>query len=346
MSNHVLPNATWSPDLEAYLVTWVASGNSGNIYMTVGYFMNADLTSMDGVDAAFSIGSTSVTNNYSSRQAFNPATGEWAVAWSERSAKDVWMTSVGYDGTVITLSDALLVVDGATVTGMWPQGGLTWVDSQNAWLVTFGGNVGESPTMTYEVFGRYVSGDLFGTPTVGESIPLTDHGLSRFGTLIDQGRSHEIVYDAASDTVYGAGTLYYPDENADNLFSAVTWSFDPATEVSSDVVELFAPSGEVPAEGVVEQSSRARISVFNDGVAVTWQNWLGGMYEEPTQVRYALLEDIAVEEVPAEEPAPETETPAALAATGADGVSVLAGLTVLLLAGGMVLLIARRRATA
>ncbi len=131
------------------------------------------------------------------------------------------------------------------------------------------------------------------------------------------------------------------------MFSAVTWSFDPATAVPSEVTELFAPSGVTPEVGVTEQSSRARISVINDGVAVTWQNWLGGDYDDPTQVRYALLKDVIV---PAPEPETPSETgteaPAALAATGAETASVLAALAVLLLAAGLVLAFARRRVTA
>jgi len=332
MSNHVLPNATWSPALDAYLVTWYADGNTVGSRVAVGYFMNADLTSYDDVEAGFQLAPVTGVN-YSIRQDFNAETGEWAVAYSMSTGKDVFVMGVRFDGTTLDLSTPMEVVDGGTVQGMWPQGGLTYVASQGAWLVSFGGEQGTSPDQTYDVYGRYVSDDLFGAPAVSESIAMTSHGTSSQGNPIQEGRSHEIKYDSVTGLVYGAGTVVSYDADIDrDVFAATAWSFDPATDTFSDVVELFAPSGGTPPVGQAEQSSRARISVQSGGVAVTWQNWLGGDYQEPTEVRFALLQEVVVEEE-----APE------LAETGAAQSAGIAGVALALMVAGGALIVARRR---
>lgn len=336
MSSHILPNISWSSELDAYFVTWVAVG-SVNGYVAVGYFMNADLTSYDGVDAGFLISSLDIDTEYLSRQSYNPVTGDWAVSWIDDGTEDIWVTGVSFDGTTLLVSSALRVVQGSSVTGLFPQGGLTWVASQNAWLVSFGAESGSGSTLTYDVYGRYITGDLFGTPVVGPSIAMTDHGTSRLGTLVSEGRGHEIQYDAPSDTVYAAGTIRFRDPATNRfIFGATTWSFDPATNGFSDVVELFAPDDELAVVDEVQQSSRARLSVFSNGVAVVWQNWLGGDWEEPTQVRFALLEDVVLEA------APETAQPE-LADTGAAETAAVGGLAVALLALGAAFVVTRRR---
>lgn len=343
----ILPTASWSPAHQAYLVTWYADGafrvDGAEGSAMIGYFMTADLASADGVQAGFRLSppeATALRVQYGSTTHYDPATETWAVRWSTND-KDVWLTGVTFSDEVVALSPAHQVVDGDTVTNMWPHGGMTWVDSQSAWLVSFGGTIETDGVVRYEVQGRYVAGDLFAGPSIGETVVLSSHGDSRFETPIFEGRRHDIAYDAVSDTVYGAGSVRYRDQASTAVFGAVMFSFDPTTGTPGEAVELFAPT-DAPAVNVIEQSSRPRISVTAGGVAATWQNWIGGEYQEPTEIRYALLQGVdgAPISEPVEPPAPE------LAETGAEGVSSLAALAALLMMVGAVVLVVRRRVAA
>lgn len=340
----VLPTASWSPAHQAYLVTWYADGAFGVAgaegSAMIGYFMTADLASADGVQAGFRLSppeATALGVQYGSTTHYDPATETWAVRWSTND-RDVWLTGVIFSDEVVTLSLAHQIVDGETVTNMWSQGGMTWVDSQSAWLVSFGGTIETDGVVRYEVQGRYVSGDLFAGPSIGETVVLSAHGDSRFETPIFEGRRHEIAYDAVSDTVYGAGSVRYRD-GVDNtaVFGAVMFSFDPTTGTPGEAIELFAPT-DAPADGVIEQSSRPRISVTAGGVGATWQNWIGGEYEEPTEIRYALLQ--AVDGEPG---APAAPAEPELAETGSQSVSALMAFAALLMMAGAVALVVRRR---
>lgn len=339
----LLPSATWSSVDQAYLVTWHArtdpefvDGVNISVRRIFGYLMTGELTSKDGVDAPFLLSDADAFAETWSTQGYSTAGDEWVVAWGSRDGSDraLFVTSVGYDTDGIEVSPSVQVAGPGDVDSLKVQGGAVWVDSRNAWLVSWGATADGGPR--FEAFGRYVSGDLVtGDEILSSIITMSDFGTTRAGTPVNSMRSHDLYYDAASDTVHAAGTILFDEsvESLTNAYSAVYWTFDPASGEPGEAIELVAPD----AEGDLVASSRARLSGFGGDLGIVYQNWPAGAYEDPAEVRFV------GSYAPAADPGTDEGQPE-LADTGAVDIANAAVLgALLLLLGGVSAAFARGR---
>lgn len=334
--DHILAQLSWSAEDDAYIMSLYARDLQNGEDVILVHALTSALAPLDGVAHAMVLPTDGVTSlAYQTRLVRNATTGDWLLSWINDNTEDVVVNGVRLDGTSVQFSAPITVVQGSSVSNMWPQGGMVWVDSEDAALVTYGGQLGTDPDTRMEILGSYVSGDPFTSVTVStDPVLVSDFGTSRVGTVIDELRSHETSYDSTSDVVRFAGTVLFRNpEDTNNIFAALGWELDPSTGVATEATEFLYTDDTELEPGVYQQSSRPQISTNYGVTAVVWQNWLGGDYEEPTQVRYS-APDASTSEAPE------------LAETGPEESVLIAGIAIALLAAGAVLTVVRRRTAA
>lgn len=289
-SSIVSATATWSSTDQAYLVTWLQDGNNTGIGLAngrslFGYFMDADLDPADGVEATFplsdngdAIWSGLVKHEYS------PALDEWSVIWVKNNRRyEVRLTTVSYDAGEITAPASTVAVDvsgaGLNYDDYQMSGDIVWVESIEKWILTWGGVPVAGDV--WNGYGRTIDAD----GTLGDPTQVTDFSETRLGTPSTWMPSHQLYFDEATGMVYTSGTVASFDEALDEtVYTAAVWTFNPETLEAGEWFSLIASR-----EESMHSSSRAIISGTDGGLAVVYQNWPNGSWEDPAEVRYYLL---------------------------------------------------------
>lgn len=339
LNSPVQVTANWSSIDQAYLVTWLARGNaspvggaSANNRNDYGYFMDADLTSVDGVDAAFVL-STGAVSTWSGlvKQAYSPILDEWAFLWAVNSQSDkMQMRTITLEGTTIEATESVVVADasadGFDYNDSMMVGDIVWVSSMGNWVLSW--NAQPEDGDTWNAYARTISAD----GTLGDPVRVTDFSVTGHGTPADWMNSHQLYYDAKTDVIYAAGSVRSYSAASDSTeLVATIWSFDAVTLAPLSSYELIAPM-DVEGETFMYSSSRARITGNNGAIGVVYQNWPLGEWDDPAEVRYHLLASV--------DPTP---TPAPLPETGASDNSGLVAGSVFAMALGVIAVYATRR---
>lgn len=290
----VKASATWSSVDQMYLVTWWGSGDAtalggdenDNIF---GYFLNGDLTSGDGVNAAFLMSSSLEADNRLVKHAYSAEIDKWALVWTS-SSDLLYQRSISITSGEISADDEITVVNagesGENYIDWHLTGDVIWVDQLDAWLTSW--NV-EAEDESWDVWGRTVSpnGDL------GSLVQLSEFGLSSDEQFIQWMSSHDLEYDPTEQVIYGAVNAQLSEGN----YVAHGWSFNVATMLPIGWVEYFDPSTSVVEGETVRstdsESSRPQISAESGGLAVVYQNWPED-WGLPSEVRYQLLQPAGV----------------------------------------------------
>jgi hypothetical protein len=283
-------SATWSSADQVYFVTWMQSGNSTSVGLAngrsvFGYFMNGDLTSADGVNASYALSETSTAGwNGLVKHEYSPTLDQWALIWAKSNEQaKVRLTLVSYASGVVTAPPSTVVVDASTELGYdsyQMSGDVIWIAPLNTWLVSWGGvPVSGDP---WGAYARTVAPD----GTLGDPFSTSNFGNTRHGSEVTWMNSHQMYFDAATGLIYASGSAESNDpvEN-DNLQTAVMWTFSLDGPV--EWWSLIAPREEGGVDMMLS-SSRATISGNNGAVAVAYQNWPNGDWDDPAEVRFYL----------------------------------------------------------
>lgn len=332
--------ATWSPELEVYLLTWHAfydgdldpepapetptfGSEFGYLGSAFGMFLDADLTSSDGVEAAFIISDDGVGaagNRAAVEVGYDPTESSWLVTWIPLG--DDGQRGVHIDfATGITIGPMISL----TSTSEWDvaenQGSVVWAPALGRYIITWGGR--ELPSDDLAYWGRTVDGDTLGPiVTLSELQPELEAG----GTVRELNRLTRSSAAVSGDTLHLSAQVRYGPAISRQFYRAILWSVDLATFTPTDPVSLVA-SGD-------GESSRPRLDAGSNGATrVVWQDWPNGFLEGPWEVR--TLDVAEMSDGATDSTAPE------LADTGAAEVGTLAALVALLVGAGAVLVLAR-----
>jgi hypothetical protein len=306
----VQASATWSSVHAVYLVTWHARGDFTSLGLdgnpsTFGFFMTGELASADGVDAAFVMQDKPLNSNAGLvKQNYSPELDQWAFIWAAQSGpagRKVQLTTLEFEDGAFNVGASREVVDTTDYSRARLLGDIVWVDSLNAWILTWSGEPTSGDGMS--AYARTIAAD----GSLGAPAKVSDFGITRYGTEVGQMYSHNLEFDSVNKVVYASGHI----ESQTGELVAALWSFDPATMTPIDWVEYIAPrndgetSADFPSPGV-SQSSRPIISGFNGGIAVVYQNWKWGWISGPQEVRFHLVSEVTEQEQPEQEQ-PEQE---------------------------------------
>lgn len=334
----VLVQTVWSSADNAYFVTWYAESNSlGEVYgpdgaggeAMFGVFLNQDLSVVDGVDASFLVSQNVDSNCCVVSLGYSNERNEWILGWLDSSNDFVIATVSDSESPVV--SDVQTVVDRAAYTNATSRvigGGLAWNEDEQAWFATFGFEADNLNDGTQGLFGRWISGDTFEL----SDFQVIDDGHETFidaqnaDAEVDMAANYVYRQDVAVDPATGYLHIVYhkdfrntpdsQDEDTNGNEYAILSFYTVYDPVSEEVISQNVMTPEWPSD-----SSRPQIDLACGGMAIVYQDWPNGDWEDPSYVR------IVTE-----------EGPGCLASTGVDsskvtGASLAAALTVLAGAG-------------
>lgn len=302
IGDEVQAHAVWSEIDNAYFVAWSLRYDSPAKYAIVGYLMTRTLESLDGVDAAFFLSnpSTDSRNNVVSL-GFSSDTNEWVVAYGYDSSANLVARAIKIAGSVAVASDEFVVrTPHPDETNVILSGGVLWVPSLNSWLLSWSErrntDVDGTNVPMWQVYGRYLSGDLF-APSYspgGDLIALTN--FNAFFEEVDYNPSrvvqlgaHVLTYDPVADVIYGAGHFrYQPTGISADWFIATYWTFDAQNSEPLSVTSVVSSAEDQD----VRHSSRPRMSAYDSGLVLVYQNWPQGIYSDPSEVRFLTIEPV------------------------------------------------------
>lgn len=321
-------SANWSSADQAYLVTWHAVGDStlvggvvGNTPRVIfGYFMNGDLTSADGVNASFLLSPTN-TRTFGGlvKQAYSPALDKWALIWAPANDNGkLKMLTLTLNGTTIAPSQSVEVADASSWDHWLMAGDIVWVDSAGYWVISWNGKpTGSDPV---DAFARTVAPD----GTLGTPVKVTDFSTTWSGGFSTDMVSHQLHFDSTTGVIHASGMAEEEFQGNYNV-RALTWSFSSSTLQPISSKSLIA-SSTINGQTSISSSSRAKITGYNGGIAIVYQNWPINEWG-PAEVRYHLLSASSSSPTPSPtstQTSNSTSISATLAKTGAESVWLIA----------------------